>query len=355
MSIFKLYKVLGLERGASADEIKKAYRKKALELHPDKPNGDAEKFKEVNAAYEVLSDPQKKEHYDQVGDAGLESMNQGGGGGVPPDLNEMFAHLFNNGPFGGGFNGHPFGGMHEFHRAPVRRQDVVHNVVVSLHDAYHGMKKTLKVNLQKTCFKCQSQCPMCQGRGQITDMRRTGFAVQMMTRVCDNCKGSGQSSAGGCGECSGGKRVEERKVDLDIQRGVHSGHQIRITGCGEQAKTADETPGDLIFQVSIMQHERYDRRENDLHCILPLTFTESIVGKVVTLPHFTGDLAVDVSKFTVIQPDKKYIIEGKGMPRDPQARNFGNLILQFNVSYPQRQWTSDEKASFETLFRSMEL
>lgn len=346
MTNHKLYSVLGLDKGASADEIKKAYRKKALELHPDKPTGDAEKFKEVNAAYEVLSDAQKKQQYDELGDAGI--TNQGGG--MPPDINEMFANLFNGTGFGFP-GGNPFG----FRQGPIRRQDIVHNVSITLHDAYFGLKKNIKIKIDKTCFKCQTQCPACQGRGQITDMRRIGPMTQMMTRICDICKGSGNVTNGNCQECTGGKHAEERKVELDIPRGVQTGYQIRINQCGEQAKTADEIPGDLIFQVNIIQHEKYERREADLVCVIPITFTESILGKQLTMPHFTGDITVDIEKFTVVQPEKKYIVEGKGMPRDPQGKTFGNLILQFHISYPSKTWTAEERTMLETTFKTVGL
>lgn len=336
----KLYDTLGLSRDASEGDIKKAYRKMAMENHPDK-GGDPEKFKEVSNAYAVLSDAEKRRNYDQLGDAGLE---HGGGGAPGPDINvhELFAQMF--GGMGGGF-GMPFGGGFEFHthQGPARRGNVIHNVNISLSDVYFGLKKTIKINLVKTCFKCQRQCDMCQGRGQITDMRRVGFITHMMQRPCDPCRGSGFISSGKCGHCTDGKKNEERKVELDIPRGIQSGYQLVVEGCGEQAKMPNEVPGDLIVLVNVQEHAAFERRDADLLCTLPISFKESVCGSVVKIPHFAGEFAIDTAKYTIIQPDKKYIIEGKGLPRDAHGRAFGNLVLQFAIKYPShKKWTTDQ-------------
>lgn len=349
MSSHKLYDALGVSRDASESEIKRAYKNLAKTHHPDK-GGDPEKFKELSNAYTVLSDQNKKQEYDAMGDAMFESRGSGGGGGMPPDINDFFAQMFTN--FGGPFGGGPQHFGFDFRQGPTRRQDIAHNMNVSLQDVYFGIKKTVKINLVKTCFKCQTQCAVCQGKGQITDMRRVGFMTQMMTRVCDTCKGSGYSSNGSCGSCKDGKKTEERKIDLEIPRGVHDGHQFRVQGCGEQPQTKDEVPGDLIFVIAVQHHSTFERRDADLTCVLTITFTDSVIGSIVKVPHFAGDLTIDTSKFTIIQPEKRYIIEGKGMPKDS---GYGNLIIQFNIVYPQHKWTPEEAALLRTTFETVKM
>lgn len=341
---FKHYNILGLERNASPDDIKRAYKKKAMECHPDR-GGDAEKFKEVSAAYEILSDPQKKNQYDQLGDNGFQNMNQGGGPGVPPDFHDLFAQMF--GATGFSFN------MHGMNMQPqeVRRSDSLHTLSISLDDAYRGFKKTVKINIVKPCLKCLSTCGMCQGKGQVTEMRRMGIMTQMLTRQCDTCKGTGNvAGQKKCGICNNvGNTKEERIIELDIPKGVNNGFEIRVAGCGEQAYSIKETPGDLIFRIAIETHKLYERHDTNLLCNINISFSDSILGKLLELPHFSGKLSLDLKKFTIIQPEKKYIVEGKGMPK-LGSEKYGNLIIQFNIDYPKREWTEEEYNKLKTVF-----
>lgn len=351
----KHYSILGVDRNASEQDIKRAYKKKAMENHPDR-GGDAEKFKEVSAAYEVLSDPGKKNQYDQVGDAGFEQMNNGGGGMNQPDIHDIFAQMF-GGASGFGFNIH---GMHGFNQPQqeVKRGDVTHNLNITLDDAYRGVKKTIKLNINKPCLSCLTTCQMCQGKGQITEMRRMGIMTQMITRACDTCKGTGNTSGqrNNCTKCNNtGSTNEERIVELDITKGVTAGHQIRIAGCGEQPRGPKEIPGDLIFHICIENHKLYERHDGHLLCIVKLSFVESILGKILELDHFSGKLSLDLKKFTIIQPEKKYVIEGKGMPERPGSDKYGNLVIQFNIDYPKKSFTEEEHISLKKVFDELKL
>jgi len=345
MVTYKNYESLGLSPDANENDIKKAYRKLAMENHPDK-GGDPEKFKEISNAYAVLSDPEKKRQYDQFGDDG-----DAGNGISPHDINEMFSRMFNN--FGGGGFDFGMGGM-GMGMGQQKRNSIMHNINVTLNDVYFGVKKVIKISVSKNCFKCQRECGQCQGRGQITDMRRMGFITQMMTRPCDKCQGSGMSSSGSCGSCVNGKKNEEKKVEIDIPKGVQSGYQIVIEGFGEQPVRQNEIPGDIIININVQGHNLFERRDADLLFNSSITFSESVLGKVITIPHFGGDINIDTSRFTIIQPEKKYIIEGKGLPVFKGSHS-GNLILQFNIKYPTKKWTPEQYMLLKTTFDSVGL
>jgi DnaJ-class molecular chaperone len=334
---FRLYDALGLPRGASKDEIKKAYRKLAVQHHPDK-GGDTEKFKEISNAYSILSDDHKKAQYDQYGD----SMMEGGENIDPRNIFEQF--------FGGGFHFDMFDAMHPHHTRgamPSKCGNHVHRMNITLAEAYHGVCKTIKISLQKSCFTCKDTCNACQGRGMITDMRRMGPFTQMSTRPCDVCSGSGQVTRGrdGCSTCNGNGtyKVEERK-EIVIPRGIHNGHQLVIKGMGEQPKKEGDIPGDLVFQILISEDPHFFRNGNDLIFRTKLTFKEAMLGKEVRVPHYADTFVVDTSSLGVIQADKPYIFEKKGMPCNPQGTEYGKLHMVFNVDVPTAPWTSEQRA-----------
>lgn len=325
----KYYELLGVSQSSSKDEIKKAYKKLAIQMHPDK-GGDPEKFKEVSNAYSVLSDDEKRRQYDQLGDEGFE--NSGGQPHMNPhDIFEQF--------FGGG-GGFPFGfNMHTGPVGPQKRNSHIHTMNITMDDAFHGIKKSVRVNLTKLCPKCKDMCHACQGKGHIMDMRRMGFLTQMMQRPCDACNGSGYVSKGklGCVECTGsGTLKEDHKLDINIPAGVESGHAIVFNGLGEQANSPNEISGDLVFQVNVQNHPFFQRQGNDLVYTEKITLKESICGKDVKIRHFTGNIDLNTSEYGVVQPNKPYIIKGKGMPG-------GDLQVLFNVVYPTMKLSESER------------
>ena len=344
--IFKLYELLEIDKNASQDEIKKAYRKLAVQNHPDK-GGDQEKFKEISNAYQVLSDENKKRTYDQIGDQMFNDGNAGGGdmnNFQPMNPSDLFANLFGGGnPFGGG-GGFDFPGMHmhgfngngQGQEQQIKRNDHVHNLTISLNEAFFGFKKSIKVTVVKICLSCKSQCNTCQGRGQITEMRRMGPFTQMITQACPVCNGSGETSQGksSCIECNGTCKIQkDHKLELDIPRGVSNGYEQKFKGFGDQKQNKKDIAGDLIFRLSIKDDILYKRRDNDLIHTENISFKESIIGKKINLEYFGEKLEIDLRKYTVIQPGKEYILKGKGMPIN-NGISFGNMILIFNIKYP---------------------
>jgi len=300
-----LYEDLGLAKDASPEEIKKAYRSLVRTHHPDK-GGDAEKFKQVQEAYETLSDPQKRQNYDQFGTA--EGGNPGFPGGFPPDI---FAQMF-----GGG---NPFG-----QRGPVRRADHEHVVTITLDDAYRGLTKNMKITLQRNCRECSSKCSTCQGRGQVHHQMGP-FA---MAQPCGQCQGHGSVNKG-CAGCNFRKnKFENLNLELKIPKGVETGNVLTAHGLGEQARSDAEEPGDLHFRIHVADHPHFMRHGKDLIFSTKISFEDSVNGKTLTIPHFDGPLDVDTSQWGPLDPRQDYVIPFKGMVEG------GRLRLSFDVQYP---------------------
>jgi DnaJ-class molecular chaperone len=352
---YKLYDALGVPQNASADEIKQSYRKLAIQHHPDK-GGDAEKFKNISAAYNVLSDEQKRREYDQVGD---DAPSGSGDAGFQHTFNaqDIFAHMFSQ--MGGGFNS----GFRASRNRQQKRADKAHNIHISLQDAYFGIHKTLRVSIEKHCMSCVGTCHTCQGQGQITGMIRNGPFITHITRACGTCEGSGsvRRAQSTCTSCRGvGKMTEEKKIEIDIPRGVASkGFMFVAHGMGEQATTDNETPGDLHFKIIVDSHPILKRHDDDMHNLhvnpIAVSFLESIVGKDIELPHFEGAIRINTrDTFGILQPGKKYYITNKGMPRDSGNR-FGDIILAFDVIYPKTKLSQDNVTVLTDIFTKIGL
>lgn len=336
---FKHYDVLEVPKNASAEDIRKAYRKAAIKYHPDK-GGDPEKFKDVSNAYQVLSDEEKRRRYDQVGDEGF-NENGGDTGFHSMNPHDLFEQLF-RGAGGGGFPFHVDFGFGDGGQ-PSKRKDHLHTISISMADAYQGVQKVLRVGLKKTCHGCRTQCYGCQGRGQITDMRRMGFMTQMLTRQCDACAGAG-SVSNGCGSCNNkGFNMEEKKVDVKIPAGVQTGHRFMLHGLGEQAVSDRDVPGDLVIEVFVQPDPNFQRQGQDLMYTVKLTLAESIIGKSIVIPHFAGDIHINLEEYGIIQPQKTYVLPHKGMPG-------GNLILVFQIEYDKKQLNDDERKILKEAF-----
>lgn len=344
---WKLYEQLGVPKSASKEDIKKAYKKKALETHPDR-GGDPEEFKQVNHAYTVLQEDDTRRRYDQLGDEGFEASGgvSGGSGGPQMNPNDIFQQFFGQGfnfNFHGGGGGGGGGGGPE---QPTRRNNHRHVFKIDMREAFFGAKKGIRLVLHKTCIRCCERCYACQGRGQITEMHRMGFFTQMMTRSCGTCRGSGNVTKAkeGCGECNGaGKYNQEKIVELTVPPGVDTGHVIVFEGLGEQPTCQGETPGDLHIEIFVQPHEQFTRQNNDLYMRVPVSFRDSIIGTSIRIPHFTGDFQVETLELGILQPAKQYVIKGKGMPLRDKKDN-GNLVLQFEIQYPATRLTAESAA-----------
>jgi len=306
-----MYDVLGVSKDASPDEIKKAYRKLAMQHHPDK-GGNPEKFKEITNAYEILSDPQKRQNFDQFGDPNGPQGPQGFPGGFPGDI---FSQMFGNGGFGG-FQG------------PVRRSNHEHELKISLEDAYRGITKNLHITLQRMCFQCMKTCKDCNGVGKIQRQIQMGPFVQNIIQPCGVCGGAGKTSSG-CKECDFKKqKFEKLNLEIKIDPGVRDGHQIVMRGLGEQVqKPSGEEPGDLVVTIRIKDHPEFMRQGDDLIWPVRLSFESSVTGAHITCPHFDGPLEINTGDWGVLDPRKDYTVKGKGF-------NGGNLRVSFDIIYP---------------------
>jgi len=305
-----MYDVLGLPRDASPDDVKKAYRKLAREHHPDK-GGDAEKFKKVQEAYEILSDPQKRANFDQFGAADGPPQ-----GGLRPE--DIFASMF------GGQS--PFGFPS---RGPVRRANHDHELRISFEDSYKGLVKNLKLTLHKPCHSCIKKCQQCGGRGMIN--RQMG--PMMFQQPCQPCEGQG-SRRSGCQLCSGnGHKLEHLNLELKIAPGTESGETIVCRDLGEQARTPKEEPGDLVFHVKVQDHSEFMRQGIDMIWTTRISFEDSVRGRKFVIPHFDGPIEINTSDWGVIDPREDYIIPNKGFL---VGENRGRLRVSFNVIYPPK-------------------
>ncbi|OIW34872.1 mitochondrial targeting protein [Coniochaeta ligniaria NRRL 30616] len=352
----KYYDALGVAPTATEDELKKAYKKGALKYHPDKNASNPaaeEKFKEISHAYEILSDRQKREIYDQYGEAGLE----GGAGGGGMAAEDLFAQFFGGGGFGGGLGG-MFGGGPGGQRGPPKARTIHHTHKVSLEDIYRG--KTSKLALQRSviCKACKGlggkegavrKCTGCDGHGMKTMMRQMGPMIQRFQTVCPDCNGEGEiiKDKDRCKVCKGKKTVVERKVlHVNVDRGVKSGEKITYTGEGDEAPGIQA--GDVVFEIEQKPHPRFTRRGDDLlyHCEIELV--TALAGGTIFIEHLDERwLSVDILPGEAIAPGAVKMIRGQGMPSF-RHHDCGNLYIQFDVKFPEKNWTEDPNV-FEEL------
>lgn len=343
----KFYDILGVSPDATEAQLKSAYKKGALKHHPDKNahNPDAaEKFKDLSHAYEILSDPQKRQIYDTYGEEGLEQGGMGGGGMAAEDL---FAQFFGGGggsPFGNIFGGGMGGGMRE--TGPKKARTISHVHKVSLEDIYRG--KISKLALQKSviCPKCEGRggkegavkkCTGCDGRGVKHMMRQMGPMIQRFQTVCNDCQGEGEiiRDRDRCKQCAGKKTIIERKVlHVHVDRGVRSGHKIEFRGEGDQLPGVE--PGDVVFEIEQKPHPRFQRKDDDLFYHAEIDLLTALAGGQIHIEHLDERwLTVDIIPGECISPGEVKVIRGQGMP-SYRHHDFGNLYIQFDVKFPDK-------------------
>jgi len=334
------YEVLGLSRGASEDEIKKAYRQKAKEFHPDRnaDNPDAEaRFKEVNAAYEALKDPEKKAAYDRFGHAAFE---QGMGGGPRPggpgqgDFASAFSDVFDDlfGDFMGGRGGP--GGRNR----AARGSDLRYNLAISLEEAYAGLQKTVRVPSSVTCGACSGTgaeggaepvtCPTCSGMGKVRAQQ--GFFT--IERTCPTCNGLGQIIKNPCTTCGGsGRQEKERALSVNIPPGVETGTRIRLAGEGD-AGLRGGPAGDLYIFLEVAPHDLFERDGPNLHCRVPVSFATAALGGDIEVPTIDGG-RTRVKVPAGSQTGKQLRLRGKGMP-PLRGTGHGDMMIELVVETP---------------------
>lgn len=348
----KLYDILGVAPEATQAEIKKAYRKLALKYHPDKNPEDPEKFKEISAAFEVLSDEKKRTMYDKHGEQGLK---EGGAGDFhsPFDIFDMF--------FGGA------GGGRRRHGEKARGKDTVHQLRVSLEELYNGATRQLAIQKNVICDACDGiggkegsvqKCDKCNGTGVDVKLRQIGPGmVQQIQQPCRECNQTGEKikEKDRCKKCSGKKVIRERKVlECIITAGMKDGQKIKFSEEGDQAPGID--PGDVVIILDEKEHEVFKRSGADLHMKMNIELADALCGftrMVKTLDNTTRYLKIISAPGEVIRPDQPKCIEDEGMP----TKNFrkGKLIIAFEINFPQSNWIKPEKiTSLESLLPARE-
>jgi len=340
------YEVLGVDKKASADEIKRAYRRMAMKYHPDKnpDNKEAEeKFKECAEAYEVLSDPQKRQRYDQFGHEGLRGM------GVRDyshmrwqDIGSMFEDIFG---FDSVFSD-IFGSRRGRRRGPSRGYDLETGVELSLKDVVSGVEKTIEFTRQDICPECNgsgavgtkgmSSCPVCNGNGQVA---RGGGFFQMVS-TCPRCKGSGQVITDPCRKCKGSGRIpKKRTVSVKIPPGVHEGQSVRVAGEGEPGRNGGPR-GNLYCYVRVKQHPFLERDGDDLIAVVPISFTQASLGATVDVPTLNGTRQLKIPAGT--QYGSIFRIKGEGVPNIRSGKK-GDQLVQVTVETPEKLNSKQEE------------
>ena len=338
MSKADYYATLGIERGAAPDDIKKAYRKLAMQFHPDRNQGNKQsehKFKEINEAYDVLKDDQKRAAYDRFGHAAFEAGANGGGrrgtndfgfgaGGFADIFDEMFGEVMGRGRAGAA--------------GPARGADLRYNLEIGLDDAFAGKSTTIRVASAAACDACGGSgadagsrpiaCPACRGHGKVRAQQ--GFFT--IERTCPSCHGQGQVIEKPCRTCGGQGRVRrERSLKVDIPAGVESGTRIRLTGEGEAGMRARPS-GDLYIFLTVRPHRFFQRNGNDLHCRVPIPLTTAALGGAIEVPVIDGSRA-KVSIPAGTQTNHRFRLRGKGMSV-LRSQQRGDLYIEAVVETP---------------------
>jgi len=339
------YEVLGVQKNASKDEIKDAYRKLAMQYHPDRNKAaDAEeKFKEISEAYAVLSDDQKRQQYDTLGHAGFdqrytaEDIFRGADfESILRDIGFGFGDLFRT-FFGGGFGG---GGFRE---RSNRGEDLVYDLEITLEEAAKGTEKEIVVPRTEKCEVCGGSgaspgtspktCPKCNGAGKVQHMRRSSFAMYVQVTPCAECRGKGTLIESPCKECRGTGLVKKRrKISVKIPEGIDEGYQLRLRGEGEMGPNGGEA-GDLYVLVHVKPHELFMREGDDLWHVLIIGYPQAALGAEVSVPTLDGSATIKIKPGT--QAGETIRLKGKGMPRF-RGYGKGDLLVRVGISVPEK-------------------
>jgi len=340
------YEILGVDRNASKDEIKKAYRRLALKYHPDKnkDKGAEEKFKEISEAYAVLHDDEKRTMYDRYGHAGIDQRYSAEDIFRGADFSDIFRGM----GFDFGFDdiferffGHRVGFDRKSHMR--RGRDLRYDMEISLEDAYNGLETEMRVPRNETCETCKGsgarpgtspkKCSQCGGTGQIRHSQRTAFGMFTQVATCSRCRGQGTVIEEYCHECDGKGTIQRtRNIELKIPRGVEEGSQLRLPGEGE-AGDAGYDNGDLYVVVHIKKHPKFDRRESDLYYVKEISFPEAALGTKVDIETFDGFEKLRIPEGT--QNGDIFKIRGRGMP-NLRGRGYGDLYVKIQVKTPKK-------------------
>ncbi len=344
------YEILKIDRDADSGAIKKAYRKQALKYHPDRNQGDKkaeEKFKIVNEAYQVLSDPQKKATYDRYGKAGLDSQgfshfSDMDYGDIMGDLGSIFESVFGGG-FSGGFS------RSNNQKNQKYQLDLESSITLKFNEAAFGCKKEIKFTYKKPCLACDGtgsedktthSCPNCHGKGQV--FYRQGFMTYSQT--CPTCDGSGQSIQNRCSICSGkGYDDVNEKVDIDIPEGIDNDNRIRVANKGNIDDLSRR--GDLYILVKVKEDEHFVRHNDDVYIEVPIFFTQIALGQSITIPTLRGETILELPMGA--KDKQQFIFKNEGI-KNVHSLKLGSLIAQIRIKYPKKL-TSEQQELLEKL------
>jgi len=338
------YQILGVSRDASEDDIKKAYRKLAHQYHPDKEGGNESKFKEINEAYQVLSNAQKRARYDRFGDAAE-------GPGFSPGSGFDFSG-FGQGFGQQGFEGFDFGDIFgEFFggkgrragRAGERGRDIAVDVEITLEDAFRGAERVFELKKLDRCTRCSGNgaepntpiktCPTCQGSGYLREARQTFLGTIATETVCARCRGEGKTPEKPCSACRGeGRTPEVKKISLRIPQGIRDGEMIKIAGEGEAGLTGKRA-GDLYATIHVKPHPHFRRDGDDIRLARDVSFAQMALGGTVEIPTLDGTVRMEIPPGT--DPGKTLRLRGKGMPR-LHGRGRGDMIVEIRLQTPKK-------------------
>ena len=333
------YEVLGLSKGATDDEIKKAYRRLAKQYHPDMNPGDKvaeNKFKEVNEAYDVLGDPDKKAKYDQYGHAAFDPSSGFGGGGFGGgfgfdgfDISDIFSNIFG-------------GGSSRRQNGPVRGEDIRYRLTLSFEEAVFGCKKEISYQRVQKCPECSGSgaakgtsaktCPDCQGRGQVKVQQRTPFGVMQSTTTCSKCRGTGKIIETPCKNCRGSGFVKaSKKLEVSIPAGIDDGQGVVLRGEGCDGRNGGSA-GDLVITVNVRPHAFFEREGSDIYCDIPVTYADMTLGAKITVPTIDGTETIDIPEGT--QTGTTFTLKGTGV-KIVNTQKRGNMYVTAVIETPK--------------------
>lgn len=352
------YKLLGVSEDASQKEIKKAYREKAKKYHPDSNSGESneEKFKKINKAYDVLSDEEKREKYDQFGKAGVEGNARAGQQRAAQNFQDIFEQIFGGGGFGQ-------------RQREQKGENLKIQTTLTLKEAYNGVEKTFEVKRKTQCDNCDGSgakndetktCNSCDGQGQVREVQRSAFGRRQVIKECSTCNGRGKIPKQKCSKCKGKGTVKTQdKITVDIPKGVIDGQKLRIRHKGHENR--EGRSGDLYVYVTVDEHENLERRDNDLYTTVKIGIGDAALGAKSKVAHPEKDLEVSIPAGT--QPGQVLRLANKGMPDQRRPKRKGDLYVKIDVEIPKKieeehkeifkQYSKEDVKGEKTFFESV--